>query len=86
MELDEPYACCRDKNTKPEKFSESDNNWFGKEIGYDGTEQWCGITERQLCYNELDYKFYKECKEFSPGWGIEDNDWCIIPVTCSMNK
>lgn len=81
MALAEPYPCCIEKDTRPTYFSRSVNNWYGMEID----NVWCGITELQLCYNEWGYKCCKGCEEYSPGWGIEDNAWCAIPVTCSQN-
>ncbi|OUM59658.1 Non-catalytic module family DOC2 [Piromyces sp. E2] len=82
MELEEPYPCCVDKDTKPLP----DDEWFGMEV----EDRYCGINGRQLCYSPYDYECCNDCRVYAEEhgegynyrYGYEIDRWCTIPDTC----
>jgi len=87
------YPCCAPNNTQV-YYQDQDGDW-----GYDPVKNdWCGITKvggatkslPSTCWSDkLGYPCCKNTcevyfKDNDGSWGIENNDWCGIPSTCTQ--
>ncbi|ORX86784.1 hypothetical protein BCR32DRAFT_228678 [Anaeromyces robustus] len=81
------YSCCSPENTNI-YLQDENGDW-----GFDFEKnEWCGLTPYiETCWSEeIGYPCCKTCdvfyeEDYEGRWGIENDNWCGIPTSCSYN-